>query len=225
MNHSGGCRTNRSIRRCSSRPAVSSAENSLRVCARGVPNAARTGVRVLEDPRSPTWSTSPNDPPKSRTVLFPGHWEGDLIIGKRGFERRRDAGGTLNPVRDADQGRQQDSRPRRRAQLAAQITLARAPDSRSLTWDQGTELAAHATLQHRHRCARLLLRSPLALAARLNENWNGLVRQFLPKGTDLSVHTQDDLDHIAELLNGRPRKTLAWQTPAERFNELVAPTA
>ena len=174
-------------------------------------------------------------PAEADARAVPGHWEGDLIIGTDRsaigtlVERatrftmlvhlpRQDGWGTTPRVKNGPALGGYGAESMRTALSAAITTL---PDQlrRSLTWDRGKELAQHAQLRI-DTGVQIYFADPHSPWQRgTNENTNGLLRQYFPKGTDLSRWNAEDIAAVAAALNGRPRKTLGWRTPAEALDE------
>jgi IS30 family transposase len=183
------------------------------------------GVRISERPA------------EAADRAVPGHWEGDLIIGLD-----RPAIGTLverttrftmllhlPPMPGRGEGPRVKNGPALAGRGAAAVrdAIAKAITSlpeqlrRSLTWDQGAEMAKHADLRLDTGLEVYFCDPHSPWQRGSNENTNGLLRQYFPKGTDLSVHGADELAAVARALNGRPRKTLNWRTPAEALDRLL----
>lgn len=175
-------------------------------------------------------------PAEADDRAVPGHWEGDLILGLgssaigtlvertlrftmllhlprlKGHGERRIkngpavAGHGAEAVRDA---------------IASSITTLPEQHRKSLTWDQGAEMAQHAQLRIDTGLAIYFCDPQSPWQRGTNENTNGLLRQYFPRGTDLSRHTADELAGVAAALNSRPRKTLGWKTPAEALADML----
>ena len=160
-------------------------------------------------------------PAEAADQAVPGHWEGDLLIGAAG----RSAIGTL--VERTTRFTMLVPLPAEYdAPAVAQAlipVIAGLPGAlrRSLTWDQGREMYAHAQITVAADCQIYFCDPHSPWQRGSNENTNGLLRQYFPKGTSLAGHSPAHLAAVADELNGRPRKTLGWKTPAEALAEIL----
>jgi IS30 family transposase len=177
-------------------------------------------------------------PAEAEDRAVPGHWEGDLIVGLESsaigtlVERTTRFTLLLPLPRMSDFGQPRvkgcpstgHGAEAVRDAIAKAIVTLPTQLRRSLTWDQGVEMSQHAQLRIDTGLPIYFCdpRSPWQRGT--NENTNGLLRQYFPKGTDLSRHSRDDLDAVARALNSRPRKTLGWKTPAEALDDRLHST-
>ena len=167
----------------------------------------------------------------------PGHWEGDLVLGLAssaiGTLVERTTRFTMLLHLPPLPGRGEQPREKNGPALtghgaeAVREAITRAMSSlpeqlrRSLTWDQGAEMSQHAQLSIDAGLQVYFCDPQSPWQRGTNENTNGLLRQYFPKGTNLSAHRASDLQAVALALNTRPRKTLEWRTPAEAFDQLL----
>ena len=176
-------------------------------------------------------------PAEAADRAVPGHWEGDLILGLGssaiGTLVERTTRFTLLLYLPRMAGHGHEARVKNGPALAGHgaeavrdaisRTIVTLPEQlrRSLTWDQGAEMAQHARLKI-EAGVRVHFRDPHSPWKRgTNENINGLLRQYFPKGTDLSMHSANEIAAVAAALNSRPRKTLDWKTPAEALDRFL----
>lgn len=160
-------------------------------------------------------------PAEAADRAVPGFWEGDLIIGKGNksqiatlVERTTRIVMLVRIPYDRNAERVAELLGRKMETLPEVLR-------NSVTWDQGKEMAKHADFTVRTGMPVYFCDPHSPWQRGSNENTNGLLRQYFPKGTDLSLHSQEELDRVAAELNGRPRRTLNWRKPIEAFNDLL----